>query len=169
LPLLCLALALPGCIFAEPPERDPRQTPVFFDLGEANPSTTQLQHFSIQDPQRDFTVPFRSEDAGDVIRWAVHINYAVGGGSDSVARDEVEASTLADTSRKITFKHRPANITTDRCQQLTLMACHEDSFVFSQQACVDNEDTAYATWWVTLSDGPDLPSFDECPQPAQTP
>jgi hypothetical protein len=162
--LLCLALALPGCIFAEPPEHNPRQTPIFFDLDGASPLTTKLVEFAPQDVPREFTVPLRSEDAGEQVWWAVQENFNIGG---TGARELglFEPSNLNDTSRVIRFRYDPGQEPAS-CTQLTLMACHFRYFDLSTFRCSTAQgDAAYAVWWVTFSELSEPSTLDACPQP----
>jgi len=165
LPLLCLGLTLPGCIFAEPPEQDPRQTPVFFDLVRTVPLVTQLVHFEPQDTSREFTVPVISEDAGEEVNFAVHFNLNLGGNQREYF-DPLEPSTLSDTSREIRFSFSPLmrSDTPDACQQLTLVACHRRFFQLGSGQCQDSSDAAMAVWWITFGDT-QFATLSDCPQP----
>jgi len=166
--LLCLAFALQGCLFAEPPEFNPRQTGVTFDLAVADPLPTKLVQFgTIAAPvAQQFTVKVISEDAGEEVWWAMHVNLNVGNDQfPDAGPNFLEPSTWTDKTREIRFTYQPLD---DRpCRQLTLMACHRSSFNLDTSQCQPeaHEDTAMAVWWGTLGDG----TISDCPQAAQTP
>jgi hypothetical protein len=162
---LYLAVLAPGCIFAEPPERKPQQTPVFFDLGGATPLTTRIVSIGVQDVQQTFRIPILSEDAGEEVWWVVHENLTLGG-MGTTEFGTFEPSTISDTTRFINFSYKPA-ATSDACVQLTLMACHRPNFEETTDTCTDHVDTAFAVWWINFQDLDQAPSVTNCPQSGQ--
>jgi hypothetical protein len=144
-----LALFASGCLLAEPPERNPRQTPPILNLAQASPGVTRL--LVLDGPTvLPFSIPVRSEDVGESIRFGMHRNYSAGAPrSDRIfGPEEIEPSHLNDTSREIAFN---ANLPAPTpCYQLTLVVCHVSSFELGEALCRPDslDDTALATWWV---------------------
>ena len=161
-----LAFVTSGCLLAEPPERNPRQTPPILNLALAEPPVTRL--LVLDGPTVfPFSIPVRSEDVGELVWFALHRNYGLGTTrSTRIAGPErLQPSHLNDTSRYITFSEElPAP---DPCYQLTLLVCHDHSFETGSGLCENDlelEDTAVATWWVVTEETGE-PGFEGCPLP----
>ncbi len=151
-----------ACIFAEPPERTPRQTPIFLDMNAAAPSVTRLLSLQL-DEASGFSVPFRSEDAGEDVWFGVHRNFGLAG-AEKERIGRVPASTLEDDTRQFTFDYRAGGA--EECVQLTLVACHFSNFLLNDFRCSDSaEDVGLATWWFKIGDIDSAPSLEGCPQP----
>jgi hypothetical protein len=160
-----LAFVTSSCLLAEPPERNPRQTPPILNLALAEPQITQLLVLS-GPTVYPFSIPVRSEDVGERVWFALHSNYALGAAqSDRIFGPEsLEPSHLNDV-REITF---PADLPAPApCYQLTLLVCHESSFTTALGLCdkdLDLEDTALATWWVVTEEAREA-GLEGCPLP----
>lgn len=170
--VLCVAIALPGCLFAEPPERQRQRTPVFFDLSAADPPITKILRFGTLDPEYKFSVPIASEDNGEPVRWALHRNLNLNLGTiDVPRRGSLSASTITDEDRQIAFSYGP-RASDESCFQITLMACHESSYLDSLNGepvdrCNVPDDTALATWWINFGEEGSA-NFEDCPESGQT-
>lgn len=160
-----LSLLASGCLLAEPPKRNPRQTPPILNLSLADPAVTQLL---IVDGAGsvDFSIPVRSEDVGEDISFALHRNYALGTAESSriFGNESLPPSHLNDDSRVVSFlAFLPAP---EPCYQLTLVVCHDPNFFPSSGLCDPNrlDDTAIATWWAVTDEALEA-GLEGCPLP----
>jgi hypothetical protein len=161
-----LAFVTSGCLLAEPPERNPRQTPPILNLALADPPVTRL--LVLDGPTvYPFSIPMRSEDVGERVWFALHRNYALGTTQSNriFGPESIEPSHLNDETRFVVFSgDLPAP---EPCYQLTLLVCHDSNFETASGFCeydVELEDTALATWWV-VTEATGEPGFEGCPLP----
>lgn len=163
--LVSLALLASGCLLAEPPERNPRQTPPILNLALARPPVTQLLVLS-SPTVYPFSIPMRSEDVGERVWFALHRNYSLGPAQSTriFGPESLDGSSLNDQREIVFSADLPAP---DPCYQLTLLVCHNSSFTTHTGFCdkdLDLVDTALATWWVVSEEARDS-GFEGCPLP----
>lgn len=163
--IAALSLLASGCLLAEPPKRNPRQTAPILNLALAAPPVTQLLVLSGA-TTFPFSIPVRSEDVGEDVWFALHRNYALGTAESSriFGPEDLAPSHLNDDSREVSFT--AALPAPTPCYQVTLVVCHDSNFETSSGLCDPTmlEDTALATWWVISEDARDA-GLEGCPLP----
>ena len=163
-----LSLLLAGCLAPTPTEfRKPEKTTPVLDLATALPVTTQLLLVNNGDAQ-PFRVKVRSEDDGDDVFGALHLDYGLKGGPRFTGGlASLPPSTFEDTQREMAMIW-PVNATSG-CHQLTMFVTHQLNFDVNRQLPKNaTVDTAIAVWWVHVdSDASDAGPFDmpPCPDP----
>lgn len=160
---------LSGCIVADPPQyEDPGRTPPILNLVRATPRIVEPYLQDRSDPSTKETmpleVPVRSEDQGQDLIFAIHVDYTYPA-SRWLTGGSLPASTLSDTSRKITLYVPLQGIL--GCHPLTLLVAHEKQWDLGVNAPKPGgeDDTALATWWVNAlpSSGGDAYTLADCP------
>jgi hypothetical protein len=153
-----MALGCSGtaCLISDPPTyRDPEQTPPMLITALADPPTTQIVTMDLvpelQITTKEFSVPVRSEDAGEPLVAALYKNYDPTQKSPDPAGKTtlIAASTFDDKVERRasgTLSVDGTDATSTGCRQVTLVVTHQNNF-FTQQ---DSSDVAQVTWWVNL-------------------
>ncbi|HEX7453271.1 MAG TPA: hypothetical protein VF294_13340, partial [Polyangiaceae bacterium] len=109
-----------SCIVANPPEYvDPLQTRPILDVGQAVPGTSQVLVVHAGD-HVGFSVPVRSEDAGEDLRAVFFIDQGPGSAGIFQNSQRIPASTYSDTTRPVTFPWTVPTLTPAGCHLLTL-------------------------------------------------
>jgi hypothetical protein len=165
-----------GCIVADPPEyREPVRTRPLLEVYKASPATADIVVWAKMSPQLTFTVPVRSEDAGEDMQaygwkdYGTPVQLVVGAQS-------LPASTY-DQSRDITLYWRPDAVNDRGCHRYTIVVAHQSTFLKSDSFRLDltkaGDDAAIINWWVNVNpDNSANNSLLNCPQttqPAPTP
>ena len=167
-------LAPTGCIVADPPQyEEPKRTPPVFDLNHAQPSPYWLviidRNDNLEADQLYVKVPFRSDDQGEKIWFALHVDFKT---DDFVLWDLPQPpSTIDDTTRAITNTKPVDAFIPGGCHQLTLIAAHESSWDFARKQPLlqaPQDDIAVATWWMHLDPKPSDPyTLPDCPNQSE--
>ncbi|HET9932423.1 MAG TPA: hypothetical protein VFQ35_17080 [Polyangiaceae bacterium] len=167
-----------ACIVAPPAEyEESTRTPPIFDLVRAKPFIGDIivvdQDAGLESARKiQFNVPVRSEDQGEEIIGAVHIDYGSGQPRDTFTKSQqkLPASTLDDVSRvwdqNVTFFGglEPG------CHQVTLIATHRsnwDDERFRPIVGRAEYDTAIAMWWMIYNPNRPPTSPVTCPSGAE--
>ena len=167
---LCALLAsmMSGCLIEDPPPyRQPQQTTPWLDLRLAVPFIDQVLVRDLGQTVA-FSVPFRSEDAGEGLVAYLVLDLA-GDGNDAkrqVAIVEVPPSTLDDPDRDpLTFEWTitEQDVAKEGCHRLTLLVTHQSNI--SRNLVVDNpNDLSTAVWWANIGTDPlDSGMLQNCP------
>jgi hypothetical protein len=165
-----VAVACVGCLVSEPPEyEEPSLTPPFLDMISATPLPGRIivRHRNQNELLIKFDVPFRSEDAGEPIWFALHRNYTFGTSTPVVASQKLPAGTFDETDRSIRFDWNINSNLEAGCHQLTLLVSHDSTWVLAESRpdlIRGIGDSAMATWWLNF-DPPEggANSLENCP------
>lgn len=154
-----------GCIVAEPtPYEPPPRTPPVLDIQLAVPRlgvpipVDRLSDISPDEKTSvEFFVPMRSEDRGEYVWWALHLNYLVSNTqSYLLKKNRLNPSTFDDTSRVIS-ETWPVGPLSDGCHQITLVVAHESNWLIDDDRPDPNGNPSYvatATWWINVNPPP---------------
>jgi hypothetical protein len=161
-------LVASSCILAPPPEyRDPVRSRPLLEVYKAVPSITDIVVWSTGMMAIPFTIPVRSEDAGqDLIAYLV-IDYGTGVATEkTLSSQRVPASTY-DQSRPLQFSWLPN--TSPGCHVISLVVAHFDSFLLKDQFHLDpakaGDDAAIVSWWANINPLNDAANtLANCPQ-----
>jgi hypothetical protein len=165
-----------GCIVADPPlYEEPPPTPPVFDLNRAEPNVSQvvvLDRSVSRVTLREFRVPFRSDDKGQRVRAALHIDWGATEARESfVVNTDVSPSTFDDTSRELLLPLRQNDVgfLTPGCHTLTIIAAHDDNWDKLENRPIPaqaEDDTAMVTWWANVVDRPEIDPYTliNCPR-----
>ena len=177
LSLLLMTPMAPGCLVSDPPLQEaPERTAPMLDLVRAQPLVTEVIVRDISDnlatnDRIEFSVPLRSEDAGEVVWYNLYSDYTFKGAKSLGVQNTMAPSTFDDTSRSITFGWTPDDSLSDGCHQLTLLASHAstwDTGAFRPDPVLSQGDVALATWWLNLNPPSDNPfTLPNCPNRAE--
>jgi hypothetical protein len=163
-----------GCIVADPPEyRSAVQTRPLLEVYKASPATTDIvvwtQSSAPMGVGITFTIPVRSEDAGEDLSAVSFIDYGTGRSERPYLPKSFPASTYDDQSREIEFTWLPTTTSTDGCHVFTIIVAHRSSFkpqdtnhLIPERA---GDDAAIVSWWTNIN--PPNNSFNtlsNCPQ-----
>jgi hypothetical protein len=163
-----VALACAGCLVSDPPEyEEPSLTPPFLDMVQATPLASRIIVRDRADPLIKFDVPFRSEDAGQPIWFALHRNYPFDpSNSLLVGSISLPPGTFDETDRSIRFDWTISSLEAG-CYQLTLLVSHESTWDFFERRPHLTRgigDTAMATWWLNFEPPNNNPgTLENCP------
>lgn len=177
--LLGVMLAPVGCLVSDPPlYQEPPPTPPVFDLSNAIPLPGEV--FVVRRSPNaptilTFTIPFRSEDRGDGVQAALHLDYNTlsAQATFTKAQTSVDASTFDDLTRVLSLRWPlPPNEPSPGCHTLTVLASHQSTFddnEFRPHIVRAQNDRAVAVWWVNFDPPEDDPyTLRDCPSPADT-
>jgi len=156
-----------SCIVADPPEyKTPGRTRPVLNAFKAVPETTKVLVVYTGKVATSFSVPVRSEDAGEDLRALFYLDYEVqpgdmNRGESPLNSQKITASTYANTSREATYPWLPTKQSVSAgCHFVTLIVAHRSSFQSSDENHLDAskavEDAALLTWTVNVdppSDG----------------
>ena len=156
-----------SCIVASPPEYvDPLQTRPILDVGQAVPGTSQV--LVVQNGQNvGFSVPVRSEDAGEDLRAVFFVDQ--GPGSPGIFQNSqiISASTYSDIMRNVTYTWPVPVLTPAGCHLLTLTVAHLSSFDPKHDSVLQSAkqgDAAIVNWWLNApATGTPDSTLDNCP------
>jgi len=169
---VCLAAACNACLVADPPQYDePERTPPFLDLVAATPSPNRVivRNRNVSSLV-NFDVPVRSEDNGDPLSFALHLDYSFET-SSALLYNESPAGAFEDEGRSIQFPWTIKGDVEDGCHQLTLLVAHKSNWDLTQSRphVINGQgDTAMATWWLNLNPLADAPdSLIDCPNSSE--
>ena len=178
--LLVSVMLSSGCLVADPPlYEEPPPTPPMFDLSEAEPppGTVRVIRRTGSNPETglDISVPFRSDDRGERVFAALHVDYNVRFVPDSftAVQSAFAASTLDDQDRAITLRWPfGPDDPSPGCHTLTLLVSHENTWnerEFRPDVVLAENDRAMAVWWLNFDPPEDDPyTLRDCPSPAST-
>ena len=142
-----------SCIVADPPEYlDPVQTRPVLDIGQADPGTSQVLVVHAGDNVA-FSVPVRSEDAGEDLRAVFFVDQGPGSAGVFQNSQSIPASTYNDTGRAVTFTWTVPTLAVG-CHLLTLTVAHRLSFLLKQDDVLnpkDQDDAAIVNWWLNAN------------------
>jgi hypothetical protein len=162
--IVVLGMSAASCLVADPPEyTPPEQTPPVLNLFLADPPVNSVL-LAPRGEQLSFNVPVRSEDAGDKLVAARHLDW----GSprhEFVGLTHVPPSTFDDESRVISFDWTV--MAEKGCHQLTLLVFHFSNSSEDQSSTVV-ADQAMAAWWLNVDpEETDPDTLKDC-HPAST-
>lgn len=155
-----------SCIVADPPEYlDPVQTRPVLDIGQADPGTSQV--LLVQTGEKvTFSVPVRSEDAGEDLRAVFFVDQGPGSSGVFQNSQSIPASTYNDTSRPVTFEWTVPPLPLPGCHLLTLTVAHRLSFDPTHDDVLnpkDQDDAAIVNWWLNVNPTTDPSTLVNCP------
>ncbi len=149
--LWVMTLSVEGCLIPPPtPLEEPERITPSVYAEQAVPSLlTPVQTSSSGANLPEFLVPFVSDDLGELVVGKLYLNYD----SDNISiigSTDVTPSTLdaGDRPMRVTWlepEKKPAG-----CYSVTLAITHLDNYTrdFLREVPIDNEKTAFTTWWV---------------------
>jgi hypothetical protein len=155
-----------GCIVADPPEyREPVRTRPLLEVYKASPATADIVLWSSMSPPVTFTIPVRSEDAGQPLKAIAFTDY--GTSSEKFFQGQNVPASTYDVSRDITFKWTPT--VTAGCHIFTVIVAHESSFQDRDNTQLDAEkagdDAAIVSWWANINPPNNASNtLSNCPQ-----
>jgi len=160
-----------ACIVADPPEyQEPVQTRPVLDTASAVPlSAPVLVVDSSNKNGVKFTVPVRSEDAGENLLARFVLDYGAAS-EDTLGFPRIPASTYTDTGRSAKLEGWIPKPTLKDCHVITLIVAHESTFTNLNIAKLDplkaREDAAFMNWWVNIDPALDATqTLKNCPVP----
>jgi hypothetical protein len=166
--------ALSGCLDAPPEYRVPDQVPPVIMTDDVLPSTSSVNHPSVK---VDFTVPFRSDDAGegllayfvrDIPSGKPSFGYVI---DNPAIRINPDPRPFAEQDNR-TFTFPGWTWTSDEagCHTVTLILSHESNFNLrnGEVDVLEPTKAARTTWFFELSDptASVSPSCGDWPPPA---
>jgi len=156
-----------SCIVADPPEyRTALQTRPVLDVYSAAPTATHALTVLTQPATiHNFSVPFRSEDAGEELRALFFIDYEMPG-EDRLNSQKIPPSTYDNESREWKYPWIPS--TTPGCHYLTLVMAHRSTFQDADEdeliPALAADDAAMVTWVVSVNPkDPASSTLENCP------
>lgn len=159
-----------GCIVADPPQyQDALQTPPQLDVYGALPTISQIDVITTPAPVGPtFTVPVRSEDAGEDLNAVFFLDYG-SASPQPLNIQTVSASTFNDTGRSISWSWT-VGTQYSHCHTISLVVAHRSSFQLHDStqliATKAKLDAAIVTWWVNINPPSDAQySLVNCPTP----
>lgn len=156
----------PGCIVAEPvPYEAPPQTPPLLQnhlsipqIGVPIPVDLESDILKDEKTSVDFRVPLRSEDSGDPLWYAFHLNYQIPNAETNLLlKSDIPPSTFEDTSREINRTWNVRQPLAQGCHQVTLVVAHASNWDLQTdrpKAFGDPNDVATLTWWINVDPPP---------------
>ena len=146
-----------GCIVADPPEYlDPVQTRPVLDIGQAVPGTSQMLVVHTGDKQ-SFSVPVRSEDAGEDLRAVFFVDQGPGSPGAFQNSQTIPASTYNETAPRAITYDWPVPRMDPGCHLLTLTVAHGHSFdpnhndvLRTDTTGAAKDDAAIVIWWLSV-------------------
>jgi hypothetical protein len=132
--LLALALGAPtlttGCLVADAPTYGPpQQRPPVINWEGVDPSPYDLLVIEPNTPARTYTVPVRSEDAGEELVGTLVVDWQQPGGQLQVHDREIPASSFDDVTRSYQAEWSPNTDVTPGCgHTLTALIMHKSNF-----------------------------------------
>jgi hypothetical protein len=164
-----------ACIVADPPEyRDPVQTRPVLDTASASPVTRNvLSAYTNATSGIPFTVPVRSEDAGENLLARFVLDYE-STAEETLLSQRIPASTYADTSRSANLPPWIPKASLKDCHIITLIVAHESTFTNGNINQLDKvkarEDAAFMSWWANVDPATDsIQTLNNCPSPVAMP
>jgi hypothetical protein len=128
------------------------------DAGQAVPGTSQVLVVHAGD-NVGFSVPVRSEDAGEDLRAVFFVDQGPGSAGFFQNSQRIPASTFNDTARDVTLTWTVPVVpvlTPAGCQVLTLTVAHTSSFQADHEDVLDTknhaDDAAIVNWWLNAPD-----------------
>lgn len=159
-----LGVGASGCLIGEAPDyTEPRQTPPFLLLNQAEPPITAIFR-AVSGVDIEFNVPVRSEDLGDELVASLVLDYRLEG-------ENQLASVRGDAGTFFGERQRSISVVWDTgqtlgCHQVTMIVTHFSN-ADSNFLPIDPADQALATWWVALRSPVDPENLPlDCPRPA---
>lgn len=150
----------PGCLIAPPdPLEEPQRIPPRALVESADPLVTQIVQSSSTGAQTEFRVKFVSDDLGEFVIGRLFVNYPNGGPPLGFAQlvpgtsDSVRTMSIAWTQRR----EIPVG-----CYTVTLTITHAENYSREDYKPIDNDKTAFVTWWVAHDIEPQSVNLDEC-------
>ena len=154
-----------GCLVAEAPEYGPpRQTTPVVNLHELDPTPFKILVIDPMVPTQTFTVPIRSEDAGEQIVAALFLDPEY----DRI-NEWIFPPATSSAQRNLSFQWQPRGISKG-CHLLTLLVTHEGNYDFSADFFREAGDVATVTWWMDVEPDSNAPNtLVGCPTPTDAP
>ncbi|MEP7051256.1 MAG: hypothetical protein ABJB12_12930 [Pseudomonadota bacterium] len=158
-----------SCIVADPPEYEsPVRTSPLLDVYAASPPTSRLIQANKNDLIK-FSVPLRSEDAGEGLRGVFLVDYNTP--SELLQNtQELAASTYSDNNLRTVTLDWTVPTLKSGCHLMTLIVAHLSSFKHNPSTVLDPKvsegDAAIINWWMNVGLDPSLAStLEDCPTP----
>ncbi|MET0791101.1 MAG: hypothetical protein ABW061_06225 [Polyangiaceae bacterium] len=162
-----MLLVTQGCVVADPPEyQEPVQTLPLLEVYKAVPSTTDIVVWSTGSPAVNFSIPVRSEDAGEPLAAYTFTDY--GTSQERFYNGQnVAASTYDQKSRNIVISWTPG--VSPGCHIFTLVVAHRSSFQSADAVHLDpakaGDDAALVSWWANINPTDnDVNTLKDCPR-----
>lgn len=155
------ALASSGCLVPEAPEYGPPgQTTPIIEWQNVIPPLHRVLVLNHGDTPVGFSIPVRSEDAGEGLVLFLWVDYFTGG--RRLRTWEAPPSTSSET------RNIPATweITTEvqaGCRQLSMFVTHFSNYDISTEKARDDRDVASVTWWANVNPASDPNTLVNCP------
>jgi hypothetical protein len=169
---LAIMIAPAGCIVADPPEYgEPVQTRPELDTAGAVPLSAQVivvdssNKFGVK-----FTVPVRSEDAGENLFARFVLDYGATS-EDTLFFQRIPASTYTDVSRSANFPGWIPKASLKDCHVITLIVAHESTFtngnIEKLEPIKAGQDAVFLNWWMNVDPALDATqTLKNCPVPS---
>lgn len=154
-----------SCIVADPPEyRDPVRTRPLLEVYKATPLISNIVVYTPNTPPINFSVPVRSEDAGEDLSAVTFVDY--GTNVEKFVNIQTIAASTYDQSREIPLKWTP---TDDKCHVFSLIVAHVRSFLSGDGVHLDpdkaGDDAAIVSWWVNVNPpNNEVNTLRDCPR-----
>ena len=154
-----------SCIVADPPEyRDPVRTRPLLEVYKATPLISNIVVYIPNTPAINFSVPVRSEDAGEDLSAVTFVDY--GTNVEKFVNIQTIAASTYDQSREIALKWTP---TDEKCHVFSLIVAHSRSFQSTDGVHLDTDkagdDAAIVSWWVNVNPpSNEVNTLRDCPR-----
>lgn len=172
-----MLLVCPGCIVADPPEyHNAVQTRPLLEVYKAVPATTGVVVWTPMSSAIGitFTVPVRSEDAGEYLRTLGVIDYGTTLTPRVINPQRLPPSTY-DQSRDINYTWLPTIGTSAQtpndngCHVFSIVVAHESSFKNQDNNMLDpqkaGDDAAIVSWWTNINPPNNaVDTLTDCPE-----
>ncbi len=147
--LLATSVVASACIAAPPPDFEPvTQTAPILLLDSASPPVDEF----LRDPPGttiSFKVPFVSEDVGEDLLGALHLDYGTPASEFLRASARLPSGVLKDKDRAVEINWR-VEPTLTGCHSLTILVSHFSNFDFSNLEPTNKDDVGRVTWWLDV-------------------
>lgn len=137
-----------GCLISPPADVDsPERIPPSVFMDQVVPSLLKpvrtYRDAALNEP---FTAPYVSEDLGEAVWGRLYLDY--NGASTTIIGAGERAGSTLDNKREMVIEwteslNRPAG-----CHSITMAISHSSNFGFNGLP-IDNDETAFVTWWVS--------------------
>lgn len=162
------ALALPllhGCLIGPPTElteEEPAPPRALVEL--AVPSTLSTFQTSATGDATPFQVTVEAEDLGELLVGRLYLNFGSETGRLLAGTAEAPVSNDPSGRREVKVPWSDQRNVPAGCYSMTLAVTYNDNYsIATVPVPIDNEKTAFVTWWLIHDFAPQDLTLDECP------
>ena len=157
-----------GCLVAEAPEYGPpRKTTPVIDWQSVDPPPYQI--LKPIPPTQLFSIPVRSEDAGDGLVVYGYVDYLNGSYPGALFMDEWPFEPSPTSEHDLSFAWTIRGDISPECHQVTIFVTHASNYGLGvnggPNGGVDPNDIASISWWATFDPDGDTTNLVGCPMP----